>query len=36
MMAKPLRLELSGALSHVTTRGKCRESIYVALGNKTS
>ena len=29
-MAKPLRLAFPGALSHVTTRGKCRESIYQA------
>ena len=27
-MSRPLRLEFSGALYHITSRGDCREDIY--------
>ncbi|HIJ84385.1 MAG TPA: addiction module toxin RelE, partial [Magnetococcales bacterium] len=33
-MARPLRIELSGGLYHVTSRGDRREDIYFSEGDR--
>ena len=36
IMAKPLRIELAGALYHVTSRGNRREDIYLNANDRAS
>jgi putative transposase len=33
VMSRPLRLEFSGALYHITSRGNAREDIYLEESN---